>query len=426
MGCDATCHAAEDAAAVIVADSLAALIADTTVEPPADDADGEHAAPTETTAVPGAVPTPAQQFAPQALAAALPVALPDVIVTADAPPDTDAVDADVNGAKPDPAALAALAAALKSDKGPRTEAPGVGKPAPGNDVPPAVPAPAGDADADAVFGETSADAAAADGEHADNEAPIRLAAHLKSPPQAQPQARPEPLNAVRGQDDGADTPDAVPAEQAIAARAARVAAPAESQNDGPQGKPLAFAPPTADPATAAKSAADPLSMFGLLASQAAARAAPTPAAAPATAPADPTIANLAIDIAARAHAGATRFEIRLDPPELGRVDVRLDVDREGHVSSKLYVERSETLDLLRREAPQLERALLQAGLKMSDTALEFALRDHAFRGDDSEDGAAAGTPATDAAADTAFPVTETVLQRYARYFGLGGGVDIRV
>ena len=67
--------------------------------------------------------------------------------------------------------------------------------------------------------------------------------------------------------------------------------------------------------------------------------------------------GLAVEIAARAQAGRNRFEIRLDPPELGRIDVRLDIDRSGQVTSRLVVERAETLDVLRRDAHQLERAL---------------------------------------------------------------------
>ena len=90
------------------------------------------------------------------------------------------------------------------------------------------------------------------------------------------------------------------------------------------------------------------------------------------------IAGLAIEIAARAHAGKNRFDIRLDPPELGRIDVRLDVDREGKVTSHLVVERAETLALLRRDAPELERSLQQAGLKTADNALQFTKSDQSF------------------------------------------------
>ncbi len=90
------------------------------------------------------------------------------------------------------------------------------------------------------------------------------------------------------------------------------------------------------------------------------------------------ISGLAVEIAAQARAGGNRFEIRLDPPELGRIDVRLDVDKEGRVTSHLRVDRVETLDLLRRDAPSLERALQDAGLKTSDNALNFSLRDQSM------------------------------------------------
>ena len=88
---------------------------------------------------------------------------------------------------------------------------------------------------------------------------------------------------------------------------------------------------------------------------------------------------LAVEIAANAQIGRSRFEIRLDPPELGRIDVRLDVDRQGQVTSHLIVEKSATLDLLRRDAQQLERALQDAGLKTSDNGLQFSLRDQDSR-----------------------------------------------
>jgi chemotaxis protein MotD len=85
-------------------------------------------------------------------------------------------------------------------------------------------------------------------------------------------------------------------------------------------------------------------------------------------------AALAIEIASRARDGMREFQIRLDPPELGRVDVKLNVDKHGQVNTHLTVDRPETLDLLRRDAQSLERALQQSGLKTSDGNLEFSLR----------------------------------------------------
>ena len=138
-------------------------------------------------------------------------------------------------------------------------------------------------------------------------------------------------------------------------------------------------------------------------------------------PAAISVAGLAIEIAGKALAGKNWFEIRLDPPELGRIEVRLDVDRDGNVTSRLTVERVETLDLLRRDAAGLERALQDAGLKTTDNGLQFSLRDQSLN----------QRPAntnSDAAQLVVQDETQPDLipQNYRRPAGAGGGLDIRV
>ena len=92
------------------------------------------------------------------------------------------------------------------------------------------------------------------------------------------------------------------------------------------------------------------------------------------------VSGLAMEIAASAKSGKTRFEIRLDPAELGRIDVRIDVDRHGQVTSHLTVERPETLSMLRQDANQLQRALDNAGLSTGNGGLQFSLRDQSSQG----------------------------------------------
>ncbi len=92
------------------------------------------------------------------------------------------------------------------------------------------------------------------------------------------------------------------------------------------------------------------------------------------------LSGLAVEIAASARSGKSRFEIRLDPADLGRIDVRIDVDRNGQVTSHLTVEKPETLSMLRQDAPQLQRALDDAGLKTGDGGLQFSLRDQSSSG----------------------------------------------
>lgn len=84
--------------------------------------------------------------------------------------------------------------------------------------------------------------------------------------------------------------------------------------------------------------------------------------------------QVAFEMMRQVHQGGSRFTIRLDPPELGRVDVKLHVDNTGTVNARLTVDRAETLDLFQRDRQSLERALSQAGLDSSRTNLEFSLR----------------------------------------------------
>ncbi len=90
--------------------------------------------------------------------------------------------------------------------------------------------------------------------------------------------------------------------------------------------------------------------------------------------------QLAFELARQVQDGNTRFQIRLDPPELGKIDVRLDIDKSGQVHARLTVEKSETLDLMQRDQRALERALQQAGLENGKTSLEFSLKQNPFAG----------------------------------------------
>jgi flagellar hook-length control protein FliK len=86
------------------------------------------------------------------------------------------------------------------------------------------------------------------------------------------------------------------------------------------------------------------------------------------------LGQVAFEVVRQVHQGNNRFQIRLDPPELGRIDVRLQIDGDGNTQARMTVERAETLDLMQRDQRHLEKALAQAGLDASKTTLEFSLR----------------------------------------------------
>ncbi|WP_152565907.1 flagellar hook-length control protein FliK [Devosia riboflavina] len=94
--------------------------------------------------------------------------------------------------------------------------------------------------------------------------------------------------------------------------------------------------------------------------------------------------QIAFELSRQVTDGNTRFQIRLDPAELGRIDVKLDIDSNGQVHARLTVEKAETLDLMQRDQRALERALQQAGLDQSKTNLEFSLKQNPFAGDQNQ------------------------------------------
>jgi chemotaxis protein MotD len=137
------------------------------------------------------------------------------------------------------------------------------------------------------------------------------------------------------------------------------------------------------------------------------------------------LADVAVTIAAHAQSGNNRFEIRLDPPELGRIDVQLNVDSSGNVSSRLIVERPDTLNLLVRDAPQLQRALQDSGLNTGG-GMQFSLADQGFanrNGFAQPHDVASPPPSLSAAGDI---VPAAALQGYGAWSGRTGGLDITV
>nr|WP_311972790.1 flagellar hook-length control protein FliK [Bradyrhizobium agreste] len=139
------------------------------------------------------------------------------------------------------------------------------------------------------------------------------------------------------------------------------------------------------------------------------------------------ISGIPIEIAAAIRTGKSRFDISLDPAELGRIDVRINVDRAGNVTSHLTVEKPETLQMLRQDAPQLQRALDDAGFKIGSNGLSFSLRDQNSSGQNSGQNNDNGGNARRLiiSEDDSVP-TAPIGRGYGRMLGSSSGVDIRV
>jgi len=132
---------------------------------------------------------------------------------------------------------------------------------------------------------------------------------------------------------------------------------------------------------------------------------------------------IALQIARNVQKGINRFDIRLDPPELGRIDVRMEVQKDGHVAAHMTVEQASTLDLLQRDARALQQALGDAGLQADSDSLSFSLQDQSTGGNAQD---SAGTPAGSGLLDSGG--TDEIVKGpiYNVNLSASGGVDIRV
>jgi flagellar hook-length control protein FliK len=139
------------------------------------------------------------------------------------------------------------------------------------------------------------------------------------------------------------------------------------------------------------------------------------------------LAGLGVEIASKALDGTNHFAIRLDPPELGGIEVHLNVDKDGHVTSRLIADRSDTLDLLRRDSSGLDRALQDAGLKTSDNGMQFSLRDQTTGQQQQHQQQQQGAHRTTLVVpDDTLPVIDATQMPYGRSGIRAGGLDISV
>lgn len=93
--------------------------------------------------------------------------------------------------------------------------------------------------------------------------------------------------------------------------------------------------------------------------------------------------EFSLEITKRIQAGATELTVRLDPAELGRVEVKLGFDDGGVLRSVVAAESPAALEMLRREAGDLSRALADAGVRTDANSFSFG-RERSGHGQDGQ------------------------------------------
>src|SRR3546814_9399756 len=99
----------------------------------------------------------------------------------------------------------------------------------------------------------------------------------------------------------------------------------------------------------------------------------------------------------------------LHPAELGRIEVKLENASDGTLRAVISAERTETLDLLQRDARGLERALQEAGVKTDSGSLSFNLRGQGQNHEQQagNGGSGRGAPAAETTGDSQAAAAQT-------------------
>ncbi|MBL4691829.1 MAG: flagellar hook-length control protein FliK [Magnetovibrio sp.] len=81
-----------------------------------------------------------------------------------------------------------------------------------------------------------------------------------------------------------------------------------------------------------------------------------------------------VQIAKAISDGVDQIRIQLKPAHLGRIDIQLEMSQDGRVAAVISADSKDTMDMLKQDSQELERALREAGLNLNSGDLSFSMR----------------------------------------------------
>ena len=139
--------------------------------------------------------------------------------------------------------------------------------------------------------------------------------------------------------------------------------------------------------------------------------------------ANPLVAQVVVQVTKAVAEGNDRITIKLSPADLGRIDVRLDIGSDGKIQAVFAADKPQTVEMLQRDARELERSLQDAGLRADSGSLSFNLRGEQR---DANGSAFAGGPSSTGTVDALAEAPIAAAQVYSGTNAANGRLDIHV
>jgi chemotaxis protein MotD len=94
----------------------------------------------------------------------------------------------------------------------------------------------------------------------------------------------------------------------------------------------------------------------------------------------PVLEQVRIGLARAVEGAPSKLSLELMPKNLGKVTIEVEAAKDGQLKASIQADNPAALEVLRKDAPQLERSLQEAGYKLDHQSLSFSLRDQSQGG----------------------------------------------
>ncbi len=88
-----------------------------------------------------------------------------------------------------------------------------------------------------------------------------------------------------------------------------------------------------------------------------------------------TVEQVKVNITKSAVKGVDKIDISLKPEELGHIEIKMHLAKNGKLQAEIIASRPETMEMLQKEAQNLQRSFEDAGFQTDENSLSFSCRE---------------------------------------------------
>ena len=98
------------------------------------------------------------------------------------------------------------------------------------------------------------------------------------------------------------------------------------------------------------------------------------------------VEQIKVNITKSAVKGVDTINVQLKPEELGHIEIKMQIAKDGKLQAHIISSRAETMDMLQKEMPSLEKAFNDAGFETDGSSFSFSFREDRQAGQQNESG----------------------------------------